>query len=432
MWNVKGDATTLLSEGGGLSSLSADGQFEGMFKGVDVADASRLVLPSDVLSPSCYADMFSGCANLWSAPNLPAMTLADNCYTGMFEDCTSLTAGPELPATSIRGGSYMKMFKNSGIVSVPVFYAQSVSAACFDEAFAECQGLQSTGRLSFGSYSQNMCNSAFKGCSSLTAAEIWGPDDPDSYGVSAYRAFYAAFDGCVSLSSVKVPWNNWGSDSNEQFTSYWLRDVALTGTMNCPSALGTSMTITRGIHNCPEGWDVSNTQRTYLDYVTVPAEHILDLGVKFGLDTSLSTELRGDANGAIFIGTNLDENRDCRFFNAASTAYFDLGSRRINRYNGWNTSTWNQVSVWNYGMALSMNGGPVMTTTGTRFDTVQWVDRTLSVGGVNYFDLRGISMWDNGALIRDWRPVEQDGVVGLFDEVQGVFYQPISAWTAPS
>lgn len=41
-------------------------------------------------------------------------------------------------------------------------------------------------------------------------------------------------------------------------------------------------------------------------------------------------------------------------------------------------------------------------------------------------------MWDNGVLIRDWRPVVQDGVVGLFDEVQGEFYAPDVAWTAPS
>ena len=399
-----------------------------MFKDVDVVDASGLVLPSDVLSPSCYQDMFSGCGNLWSAPELPAMTLAPECYNGMFEGCTSLTSAPELPASGVASGAYRKMFRNSGIVSVPAFAAQSVSAACFEEAFAECQGLQSTGRLAFGGYSQNMCVGAFRGCSSLTAAEIWGPDDPDSYGVSAYRAFYAAFDGCGSLSSVKVPWNNWGTD---QFTSYWLRGVALSGEMNCPSALGTSATITRGIHNCPEGWDVSNTQTTYLDYATVPDGPSLDLGVAFGLDTSLSAELRGDAEGSIFVGFANDDSRDCRFFNQYGIAFFDLGSERLT-WSGWDASTWNQVSVWNNGMALSVDGASVGGTAGTRYDYVQWENRTLSVGGGHGFDLRGIRMWEGGVLVRDWRPAQQDGVVGLFDEVHGEFYRPETAWTAPA
>lgn len=35
----------------------------------------------------------------------------------------------------------------------------------------------------------------------------------------------------------------------------------------------------------------------------------------------------------------------------------------------------------------------------------------------------GFKIWDNGTLVRDFRPYEQNGVYGFFDEVTGTFYQ---------
>ena len=45
--------------------------------------------PPTTLNAKCYAQMFSGCTNLTTAPELPATTLATYCYTSMFSNCSS-------------------------------------------------------------------------------------------------------------------------------------------------------------------------------------------------------------------------------------------------------------------------------------------------------------------------------------------------------
>lgn len=59
-----------------------------------------------VLKSYCYYCMFSGCASLTTAPELPSTTLASNCYRGMFNICTSLTTAPELPAKTVTNYCY--------------------------------------------------------------------------------------------------------------------------------------------------------------------------------------------------------------------------------------------------------------------------------------------------------------------------------------
>ena len=69
----------------------------------------------------CYS-MFSGCANLTTAPDLPATTLADNCYNGMFSGCTSLTTAPALPATTLAEYCYKGMFSGCEKISSLAVY----------------------------------------------------------------------------------------------------------------------------------------------------------------------------------------------------------------------------------------------------------------------------------------------------------------------
>ena len=45
---------------------------------------------SDVLPPSAYSDLFSGCTSLMSAPELPSVNLSSQCYYRMFRGCTNL------------------------------------------------------------------------------------------------------------------------------------------------------------------------------------------------------------------------------------------------------------------------------------------------------------------------------------------------------
>jgi hypothetical protein len=49
---------------------------------------------------NCFSGMFSCCAGLTQAPELPATTLSWHCYQEMFYNCPSLTKAPTLPATT--------------------------------------------------------------------------------------------------------------------------------------------------------------------------------------------------------------------------------------------------------------------------------------------------------------------------------------------
>ena len=97
---------------------------DGLFAGTKVTDndlrnilpinpnTNKYYLPVTSLSYSCYRDMFSGCKNLTTAPELPATTLAQFCYGSMFSGCTNLNVAPELPATTLVSYCYQYMFYN--------------------------------------------------------------------------------------------------------------------------------------------------------------------------------------------------------------------------------------------------------------------------------------------------------------------------------
>lgn len=92
---------------------STDGNtFPQLFYGNNtLQDASNLLLPATTLTFKCYAQMFSACTSMTSAPSiLPATALAVECYSSMFIDCSSLTKAPDLPATTLVSGCYYIMF----------------------------------------------------------------------------------------------------------------------------------------------------------------------------------------------------------------------------------------------------------------------------------------------------------------------------------
>ena len=118
------------------------------------------------------------------------------CFFMLFSGCSSLTTAPELPATTIAARGYLRMFQNCTSLKVAPF---------------------------------------------LPATTV------------ANQQYIQMFDGCSSLENVNVALTAWGSTSN------WLRNVAATGTLYCPTALGTNETINRGNNYCPTGWTVVNT-----------------------------------------------------------------------------------------------------------------------------------------------------------------------------
>ena len=76
----------------------------------DITSLRSFDLEQTTLANYCYANMFSGCTGLTSAPDLPATTLAANCYMNMFYGCTGLTSAPDLPATTLAANCYLRMF----------------------------------------------------------------------------------------------------------------------------------------------------------------------------------------------------------------------------------------------------------------------------------------------------------------------------------
>jgi hypothetical protein len=87
LFNISGNIMSLLYGDAFEDKTSLQeniGAFWYLFCFAGIVSAENLLLPATTLSANCYNAMFSSCANLVSAPELPAMILAGSCYSGMF------------------------------------------------------------------------------------------------------------------------------------------------------------------------------------------------------------------------------------------------------------------------------------------------------------------------------------------------------------
>lgn len=110
----------------------------------DIADISKLALPSTVLRYGCYSAMFMG-ASIKNAPALPATVLADSCYESMFESCNHLKYPPMiLPARQLCDRCYASMFSASDgwtikLNSYPIIAADDhINTNDMEEMFTNC------------------------------------------------------------------------------------------------------------------------------------------------------------------------------------------------------------------------------------------------------------------------------------------------------
>ena len=190
--------------------IAASGSVMSLIDGM----GKTLVVPA----AACFCKLFSGCANLTQAPELPAMTLADYCYSSMFYGCTSLTEAPELPAMTLANSCYSSMFSGcTSLTQAPELPVMTLEGLCYE--------------------------SMFKGCTSLTQA----PELPATkLDAGCYRNM---FSGCASLSEIHVSFDDWDYGMG---TGLWVTNVAPTGTFICPKALA----LEYGEDRIPEGWTV--------------------------------------------------------------------------------------------------------------------------------------------------------------------------------
>ena len=170
--------------------------YEDMFYGCTSLTAAP-ELPATTLVNSCYYGMFSGCTSLTAAPELPATTLVNSCYYGMFSGCTSLTAAPELPATTLAEGCYAHMFNGCTSLTVaPELPATALAKLCYKEMFLDCTSLTSVPELSATYLSAECYFGMFSGCTSITTV----PELPAT--ILANSCYSVMFSGCTSLTAA--------------------------------------------------------------------------------------------------------------------------------------------------------------------------------------------------------------------------------------
>ena len=145
---IKGNIMSLLNDidFSTLSVLTNTFTFASLFADcTGLTDASELLLPATTLADYCYQNMFYGCTNLASAPELPATTLATYCYRNMFKGCTNLTTVPSiLPATNLSGCDfcYAYMFHNcTSLAIAPELPATTLVEGCYYSMFRDCRSL---------------------------------------------------------------------------------------------------------------------------------------------------------------------------------------------------------------------------------------------------------------------------------------------------
>ena len=267
-----------------------------------IVNAKDLSLPATTLASSCYSNMFNGCTNLTSAPELPATTLASSCYYYMFNGCTNLTTTPELPATTLAISCYYNMFNGcTSLTTAPVLPATTSASNCYDSMFRNCTNLTTTPSVLPATTMANYCyqrmfygctalttapklpattlksycyTGMFQGCTNLTTAPelpattlanycyysmfrecaslTVAPELPaTTLASSCYRQM---FQGCTKLNYIKAMFTTTPSGSSPNYyTQNWVNGVASSGTFVKNAA---ATWTTTGVNGVPTGWTV--------------------------------------------------------------------------------------------------------------------------------------------------------------------------------
>lgn len=159
-------------------------------------------LPSTAVGYMSYGCMFEYCSSLEIPPKLPATTFLNTYpYHCMFRGCISLKHAPELPATTLTGSCYNLMFYDCrSLVSAPKLPATTLSSSCYYFMFYNCSSLTTPPELPATILASSCYSSMFNGCTSLKRA----PELPATTLVTS--CYYYMFSGCTSLEvAPKLP-----------------------------------------------------------------------------------------------------------------------------------------------------------------------------------------------------------------------------------
>ena len=221
--NIYGNIMSLISETNfsTLTSFTTTYSFAYFFyQNTGLVNAKDLILrPTTLEYTGPYNNMFYGCTNLLTPPELPATTISGSCYASCFRGCNSLTYAPALPAETVGNSSYSRMFYGcSSLTEAPALPATTLNTSCYQYMFY--------------------------GCSNITTA-------PDLLAADLYTTCYRQmFYGCSKLNYVKCLAET--NISTSSSVSSWLYNVASTGKFVKKSGISWST----GASGIPSGWTV--------------------------------------------------------------------------------------------------------------------------------------------------------------------------------
>ena len=146
-------------------------------------------------------------------------------------------------------------------------------------------------------------------------------------------------------------------------------------------------------------------------------------------------EVKGNAEGYWFISP---KTMDWRLFNAGdgTSFYFDWYDR-IENDGAFNTTDWWTIEADNYGYTCTSDGGTTFSNSGGAKSSIP--NNTLQIGDYEYvgsdyedFYLRRLRLYDNNALVADFRPaLDLSGVACLYEEVGETYVYPSHGTLTP-
>lgn len=182
------------------------------------------------------------------AGNKSSITSADlNEFAGLFAESTNLIDCSNLSIngiTAVGQNGFYQTFKNcSSLTNTPDFSrVRSVGVNGFGYAFYGCALVNAPNFSHVASVDEKGFDYAFTACRRITVTPNFSR--VRSVGANGFRY---AFSGCYEISTIYAPSiNEW----NESDFSFWVNNVAATGTLYKPA----SLTIPTGKNGVPSGW----------------------------------------------------------------------------------------------------------------------------------------------------------------------------------
>ncbi|MBQ4056316.1 MAG: hypothetical protein IJD32_04345 [Bacteroidaceae bacterium] len=239
-----GDIRTLIDYDNYENVSTNQAEFRNLFDGC-IQLTSAPELPSTDLAEGCYSMMFYNCESLQVAPELPATTLAPYCYSMMFDLCSSLEEAPALQATTLAEGCYNMMFALcEALETAPALPATTLAPKCYVKMFMSCTSLKTAPALPAETLAEGCYELMFSNCTSLKVAPVLPATD---LAVGCYKKM---FNSCTSLESITMLATN---ISATDCLTDWVKDVPATGGTFTKNASATYVPSEIGI---PTGWTV--------------------------------------------------------------------------------------------------------------------------------------------------------------------------------